>query len=75
MEVHGITLTPQEEQQWKEFNPESFAEALNDEENGYDLNTHTLKDLSYLPEELQDGIAGNGPFDIYLRPSGGEHSQ
>lgn len=73
MEVHGITLTPQEEEQWKKFDPVSFNEAVSEEM--YNSETHTLLDIDYLPFVLHDGIAGNGPFDINLRPSGGEHSQ
>lgn len=73
MEVHGITLTPQEEQQWKDYDLNSFNSAVDD--GMYDSETHTLLDIDYLPVVLHDGIAGNGPFDINLRPSGGEHSQ
>ena len=31
MEVHGITLTPQEEQQWKDYDLNSFNLAVDDE--------------------------------------------
>ncbi|SFD70740.1 hypothetical protein SAMN04487835_10646 [Sharpea azabuensis] len=73
LEVEKIVLTPQEEEQWKAYDPDSFNDAVN--EKMYDVQTHTLSDLSFLPEELQNGVIGDGPFDILLRPSGGDHSQ
>lgn len=73
LEVEKIVLTPQEEELWKKFDPVSFNEAVSEEM--YDEHTRTLSDLSYLPAAWQDGEPGNGPFDIYLRPSGGDHSQ
>ncbi|WP_173326643.1 hypothetical protein [Sharpea azabuensis] len=69
LKVNGIQLTLEQEAAWKAFDSSSFQEAI--EEEVYDEDTHTLKDVSFLPEEWQDDDPTNSPFDIVLKPSGG----